>query len=233
MDLSVIKSQIHAEHVKVVIAKGAEAVLYLEKWLGMEVLVKERPPKAYRRPELDFYIRKMRTVTEAKAMIKAAELGIPVPRIYDVDLDYMRIRMEYIREGVSMAYLINKDDPRILDFLRLFGKYVGLLHKTGILHGDPTPANVLIVKGGLRVIDFGLAEFLGSEPRPYDTKAIHKMAIDINVTLRSLEALRKDVANRLFEAFFEGYKEVVGPEMAERVKAMLRRIRSLVRYAVR
>ncbi len=34
------------------IAIGAEAVLYLEDWLGLTVLVKERVPKGYRRPSL-------------------------------------------------------------------------------------------------------------------------------------------------------------------------------------
>ncbi|WP_243676103.1 hypothetical protein [Vulcanisaeta distributa] len=46
--------------------------------------------------EFDNYIRRSRTINEARAMLRARELGIPVPRIYDVDLVSMRIRMEYL-----------------------------------------------------------------------------------------------------------------------------------------
>ena len=42
-----------------VIAKGAEAILYLEDWLGIKVLVKERFPKRYRLSEIDYTFKKI------------------------------------------------------------------------------------------------------------------------------------------------------------------------------
>ncbi len=52
------------------IAIGAEAVLYLEDWLGLTVLVKERVPKGYRSVEFDSYIRRLRTINEVRAMLR-------------------------------------------------------------------------------------------------------------------------------------------------------------------
>ncbi|WP_243669087.1 hypothetical protein [Vulcanisaeta sp. JCM 16161] len=61
------------------IAIGAEAVLYLEDWLGMTVLVKERVPKGYRRAEFDNYIRRLRTINEARAMLRLGSWAYPCP----------------------------------------------------------------------------------------------------------------------------------------------------------
>jgi TP53 regulating kinase-like protein len=216
-----------------VIAIGAEAVLYLENWLGITVLVKERVPKGYRRVEFDNYLRKLRTINEARAMIRAAELGIPVPRVFDVDLVNMRIRMEYLR-GVSLVKLLMAGATNdVLNYLRIMGGYLGLLHGDGVMHGDPTPANALVVDSKLYMIDFGLSEFLGRRPSPEDSRALYKMGIDLNVMLRSLEALRKDESQELFRAFYDGYVETLGTELASRVRNYMVRIRRMVRYAIR
>ncbi|MGC9153321.1 MAG: KEOPS complex kinase/ATPase Bud32 [Vulcanisaeta sp.] len=217
------------------IAIGAEAVLYLEDWLGLIVLVKERVPKGYRRAEFDNYIRRYRTINEVRAMIRARELGIPVPQVFDVDLLNMRIRMEYLR-GISLVKLLLGNDEvsnEVLSYVRTMGNYLGLLHKNGIVHGDPTPANMLIVNGKLYMIDFGLSEILGRTPTLQDLRALYKLAIDINVTMRSFEALRKDKSQVLFRDFFQGYEESLGKDLASRVHALMGRIRRMVRYAVK
>ncbi|WP_243666845.1 hypothetical protein [Vulcanisaeta sp. JCM 16159] len=61
------------------IAIGAEAVLYLEDWLGLTVLVKERVPKGYRGIEFDNYIRRSRTINEARAMLRLGSWAYPCP----------------------------------------------------------------------------------------------------------------------------------------------------------
>ena len=217
------------------IAIGAEAVLYLENWLGMTVLVKERIPKGYRRPEFDNYIRRLRTINETRAMLKARELGIPVPRIFDVDLVNMRIRMEYLN-GLPLVRLLMSNEALsdyVIGYVRTMGNYVGILHKNGIVHGDPTPANALIVGSTLYLIDFGLSEILGRPPTPQDVRMLYKLALDLNVTLRSFEALRKDQSRYLFTEFLSGYRDAVGPELTTRVVGLVDRIRRMVRYAVR
>lgn len=218
-----------------VIAVGAEAVLYLEDWLGLTVLVKERVPKGYRRVEFDNYIRRLRTINEARAMIKARELGIPVPRVYDVDVINTRIRMEYL-SGVPLVKLIMGNaalDNEVINYVRIMGNYVGTLHRSGIVHGDPTPANALIVGDRLYLIDFGLSEILGRAPTVQDIRTLYRLALDLNVTLRSFEALRKDQSKSLFTEFLSGYRSAVGPELASRAESLVNRIRRMVRYAVR
>jgi TP53 regulating kinase-like protein len=161
-------------------------------------------------------------------------LGIPVPRVYDVDLVNMRIRMEYLRGTPLVKFLISGSvNAQVLSYLHTMGKYLGLLHSDGIIHGDPTPANILVVNDKLYLIDFGLSEFLGRRPRANDVRALYKLAVDLNVTLRSLEALRKDQSKELFNEFFQGYSEALSNDIAVRVRQFVDRIRKMVRYAVR
>ncbi|WP_069806800.1 KEOPS complex kinase/ATPase Bud32 [Vulcanisaeta thermophila] len=216
-----------------IIAMGAEAILYLEDWLGMRVIVKERIPKGYRRREFDEYIRRFRTINEARALIRARELGVLAPVVYDVDVMNARIRMKYLRGMPLVSLIMGGLIRESLGYMEELGVYLGRLHRAGLVHGDPTPANALVVDGKLYMIDFGLSEFLGKEPTVSDSRAMYKLAIDLNVTLRSLEALRKDAHEELFRRFYSGYSSEVGGEFASVVLRFLRRVRSLVRYAVK
>ncbi|WP_243666846.1 AarF/UbiB family protein [Vulcanisaeta sp. JCM 16159] len=162
-------------------------------------------------------------------------MGIPVPRIYDVDLVSMRIRMEYLN-GIPLVKLLvdnEKTNDVIINYVRTMGNYVGILHRNGVVHGDPTPANALIVGDRLYLIDFGLSEVLGRTPTAQDVRILYKLALDLNVALRSFEALRKDQSQLLFTEFLNGYRDAMGPELTGRVQAMVNRLRRMVRYAVR
>lgn len=211
-----------------VIAKGAEAILYLEDWLGLTVLVKERMPKAYRDPAFDKAIRLRRTINEARLMIKAHGLGVPVPDVYDVDLANMRIRMRYI-ESTTLNELLFKlgYGEGSLRLMARMGELLGILHRNGILHGDPTPANVLVKDSECWLIDFGL----GEEANPtWDDRYLHRVALDLNVLLRSLESNHGPHSGELFKAFLGGYSSVVGSSNAGNAVRYVRRLRSLARY---
>ncbi len=162
-------------------------------------------------------------------------MGIPVPRIYDVDLVNMRIRMEYLNGVPLVKFLMSNEglNDKVINYVRIMGNYVGILHRGGIVHGDPTPANALVVDDKLYLIDFGLSEILGRPPNAQDIRMLYKLALDLNVTLRSFEALHKDQSNFLFTEFLNGYRSAMGPELTDRVKSMVNRIRRMVRYAVR
>ncbi len=170
-------------------------------------------------------------------MLRARELGVPVPKIYDVDLVNMRIRMEYLNGTPLVRLLMDNEelDDLIINYIRTMGNYIGILHRNGIVHGDPTPANALIVNNDkLYLIDFGLSEILGRAPNAQDIRMLYKLALDLNVTLRSFEALRKDQSRLLFTEFLNGYKGAMGgPELTGRVESIVNRIRRMVRYAVR
>ena len=60
-------------------AMGAEAVIEPTEFLGRAAVIKTRPPKGYRLPELDIHIRSTRTRSEARIMHEAlTQLGFKV-----------------------------------------------------------------------------------------------------------------------------------------------------------
>ncbi len=67
-------------------AVGAEATVSNVVFLGREAVMKSRPPKAYRLPELDRHIRSVRTRNEARLMREARKAGVRTPCVYDIDL---------------------------------------------------------------------------------------------------------------------------------------------------
>ena len=75
-------------------AMGAEATITESDFLGMDAVVKQRPPKTYRLPELDHHIRSSRTRNEARIMHEARAAGVRTPCIYDIDLKECSITME-------------------------------------------------------------------------------------------------------------------------------------------
>ncbi|MQY03067.1 serine/threonine-protein kinase [Actinomadura macrotermitis] len=82
----------------------------------------------------------------------------------DVDGDQPYVVSEYVR-GPSLAGLVSAQGPRTgtdLDRLAI-GTITALaaIHRSGILHRDFKPSNVLMGPDGPRVIDFGIARMLG------------------------------------------------------------------------
>jgi tetratricopeptide (TPR) repeat protein/predicted Ser/Thr protein kinase len=73
--------------------------------------------------------------------------------------------MEYV-EGEPL-----KGPLRIDEALRLAIQIVSALeaaHQQGILHRDLKPGNILVSKNGVKLLDFGLAKFVPTGPRPAD-----------------------------------------------------------------
>lgn len=211
-----------------IVAKGAEAILYLEDWLGKVVLVKRRFPKRYRDPVFDTLLRLRRTINEARLMIMASRIPVNTPEIYDVDVPGAIIRMRYIK-APTLNELIRSEGStaKVSSLMEEMGRLIGRLHSSGIIHGDPTPANILVDGNMEYVIDFGLGEY---DVAVWGYRYLRKAAVDLNVLLRSLESNYGSVGIRLFEDFMRGYGEVVGEDIADRVLRWLRRIRSLARY---
>lgn len=171
--------------------------------------------RAYRVRELDESIRRSRTVREASLLSSAKKAGVNTPFIYHVNPVEGWIIMSYI-EGESLRSLQGSNVfPR---FIRVLGEMVGRLHSAGIVHGDLTPANVVVSNERLTLIDFGLGEY---------SNEVEKKAEDIYTFLSSLRALLG--YEKLKEAFLEGYKSSAG-ESADRVEARLREIERRGRY---
>jgi TP53 regulating kinase-like protein len=201
------------------IYRGAEAYLYLIDWFGKKALLKYRIPKNYRHSKIDTLLRRRRTVTEARAIKEALELGVPAPALYFVDPIEAVIVMEYLPYP-SLSKLIDDNDEKGFEAVRKLGEYIAILHENGISHGDLTTSNVL-VGDDVYLIDFGLSSLHSTE---------RENAIDIHLFLRSLESTHPEHVDDLFQTLIEGYKSTRGSEKTSKVLSIVNEIRLMGRY---
>lgn len=195
--------------------QGAEAVIDLCEWMGTRIVVKTRVAKGYRIRELDESIRRSRTIREASLLSSAKKAGVETPFVYHVNPTEGWILMSYV-EGESLRSM--QDSNMFQSLVNRLGSIVGKLHSAGMVHGDLTPANVLVSGDRLILIDFGLGEY---------SNEVEKRAEDVYTLVSSLSALPD--AETLVKLFLEGYRLSAG-ESAGRVEERLREIGSRGRY---
>ncbi|MFX0032017.1 MAG: KEOPS complex kinase/ATPase Bud32 [Candidatus Hermodarchaeota archaeon] len=179
------------------IHKGAEARLFYGHWFEKEVIFKHRIPKKYRIESLDKKIRTIRTLNEARALIKVKEYGINTPQVYEIDIKNSIIIMKYI-SGEKLKNLIKSiaDKKREHIFNRL-GRIVAILHINGHIHGDITTSNVIIDPNDeIFLIDFGLHEYSDS---------IEDKSVDLHLLKRVLISSHGSNYKLCFNAFIDGY----------------------------
>lgn len=203
-----------------IIARGAEADLILTKWNGRQALVKKRNQKKYRHPKLDKELRKFRTTREAYIIHRAKQAGVPTPLIYQIDFENSSIVMEYII-GAKVRDVIEglTDTEKETLFLKI-GYLSGILHKSGIIHGDLTTSNIIKQKEKIVFIDFGLAE---------NSYELEKRGVDLNLMKRMLTSTHFNHQENLLEAFKEGYRNVMFDE-AEQVLQRMEEVAKRGRY---
>jgi Kae1-associated kinase Bud32 len=165
------------------LARGAEAKVYAAELLGRSAVIKRREAKAYRVKELDENLRRARTKNEARAMSRASEAGVAVPQVFYVS-DY-DITMERL-DGVLLREK-KVDASKYSDV----GELLAALHTVNIAHGDFTPANIIVCKGGFAVIDFGLSVF---------SRDLEEKAIDLFL-------MEKSIAKEEYGQFLKGYRK--------------------------
>lgn len=166
---------------------GGEAEVVIKE----DVVIKRRIPKRYRIKELDEEIRFKRTRTEAKIISAARKVGVPTPIILDIEGD--TIVMERIK-GPTAKECMNKD------LCREIGKVLAKMHSANIIHGDVTPANIIVSGGKTYFVDFGLSYF---------DNDVEAKGVDVHVFIESLKALY-DNWEELRDSFIEGYLEAGG-----------------------
>ena len=182
--------------------RGAEAILEKRSFLGKPCVLKKRIAKGYRVKKLDERLRMERTRAEARLLHKAKVAGVPCPTVLEVD-DF----------DISMCFLAGKRPGMTKKQCKDAGVLLAKLHLSDIIHGDYTPANLILEKK-LFVIDFGLG-FISND--------VEDKAVDVFTMLRALGE------NNGKEAFVAGYKSYAkAGKVLERVKEVEKR----VRYAV-
>ena len=184
------------------LAKGAEANIYPDHYLGEEVLVKKRVVKSYRIKEIDDYLRKKRTKNEAKLMAEAKRCGVVTPLVYDVDLKEYSITMEKV-QGLEVKKIFSSEDPldlnQIRSISRTIGENVARLHDCGLIHGDLTTSNLRVGEDGKSVvfIDFGLGKV---------SDLVEDKGVDLLVFKKAINGIHHDISQECFDHILKGYE---------------------------
>jgi len=166
------------------IGEGAEAKVFETSLFGTCAVVKLRHVKSYRIREIDENLRKTRTKKEARVIYRAYKSGVVVPRLLGVGK--FTVYMEKV-EGTMLKDILDTYS----DYARI-GRTLAKMHNADVVHGDFTPANIIISKGRACVIDFGLSEISDSiEDKAIDL-LLMKRSIDTKSYMKMLAAYRKE-----------------------------------------
>ena len=202
-----------------IMRKGAEANLYYGHWFDKEVIFKYRIPKKYRLDELDKRIRNIRTLNEARALIKVKNYGLNVPQVYEIDTKNSIIVMKYIQGNKLKDILPKLDDIKKQKFLYKIGRYIAILHRNGHIHGDITTSNIIItVKDKIFLIDFGLHEY---------SDTIEDKSVDLHLFKRVLISSHGSDFKVCFDSFLHGYKSEYSKNSLEKCNQIIKNISSI------
>ncbi|MCW4018615.1 MAG: Kae1-associated kinase Bud32 [Candidatus Bathyarchaeota archaeon] len=204
------------------IKKGAEASLYIADWHDRHVIIKKRLPKKYRPEQLDFTIRRYRTVHEPQLMHEAKRAGVPTPTIFLVDVQNSTIVMEYI-EGKQVKQVLDAATKmQRQKICREIGELIGKLHRHGLVHGDLTTSNMILTDlEKIFLVDFGLGD---------KNAELEAQGVDLHLLKRALQSTHFKVADECFHAVLDGYVSVRGQDAAATVLAKIREIEKRGRY---
>lgn len=204
--------------------RGAESILILGDWFGYEVIIKQRLSKKYRIKELDYNFRKKRMIQEARLLVKAKEVGVRVPLIYEIDLKETKLVLEYIDGEIVKTILPKLSLKKQKSLGYSIGRSVGLLHNAGIIHGDLTTSNMIITNKTeqLVLIDFGLG---------YISDKIEDVGIDMYLLERALRNTHSEIFNHLWIEIMKGYKEIA--KDGDSIERKISEISSRGRYSER
>lgn len=205
-----------------ILKQGAEAILYIDKFDGQKVLVKERIKKNYRITQIDEKIRKERMRQEIKLLTEARSIGVPTPKILSSDARENKIIMEYIDGQILKDFLNSADQNKIKKVCEEVGKLIGKLHANGIIHGDLTTSNMILKDGKIFFIDFGLGLF---------SNRIEDKGVDMNVLQEALKATHYKVLKICWENIVKGYRQSY--EKSEEVLKKVDEIEKRARYVER
>ena len=214
---------------------GAEAEVWSGFWMGKPAIKKIRRSRSWRHPDLEKRLGYRRMLSEVRILIRIHKSGLPVPAVWDVDLDSGRIVMEKMigRPLIELLRDENTNSELKKRALKNTGSVVRMLHRMAITHGDLSTNNILIDDDcNAFMVDFGLSAI------EYE---VERFGIDLHVMDEILGASHPNITDAI-EIFLQGYlesDESLGPldelsggmpPTAKEVLKRLEEVRSRVRY---
>ncbi|MFW9778790.1 MAG: KEOPS complex kinase/ATPase Bud32 [Candidatus Heimdallarchaeota archaeon] len=199
------------------IAKGAEAMVYKGKFLDLSVIIKRRPPKKYRLPQIDQIIRLQRLRAEARIIKLAWQLGIRVPALLGIDTEKRTLIIEEIKGVTLYELVVTLPAFNLIPIFHELGRQIGLLHRNDIVHGDLTVFNVIVDEEIPWLIDFGLAQMTIEHEKHADDLLLFQN------TLKAVSPHYKDLIAGFQSIYLETNEN--GPKVFEQVKKIASRAR--------
>jgi len=194
---------------------GAEAKLDSSRWMGREVVLKQRVVKGYRHQALDKSLQTTRIKNEVRLMLEARRAGIAVPIIYSVDLAENRIVMEEI-PGMRVKDALEelpKEEAGLI--CRKIGEIAAKLHANDVVHGDLTTSNMLLDGDRIVVIDFSL----GSKTTELEDKGVDMHLLE--EAFHSAHYKRSELYETVKDSYVKAYPR--GAEVLKKVKEIEKR----------
>ncbi|GBF08783.1 putative protein kinase [Aeropyrum pernix] len=185
--------------------RGAEAEIRLGEFMGLRAVFKARVRKPYMHPRLAERLVRLRTRREARVIAAARAAGVSAPALLAVFPSLGLIVMEYV-EGPLLKDVIDQRGLGAGGLVEEAGYNLGLLHRAGVVHGDPTTSNYIVRGGGVVLIDYGLAEFSSS---------VEDRAVDLHLFRRAVESTHAPLAGELYRLYTRGYLRAVGERGGE------------------
>lgn len=172
---------------------GAEALIILDEGK----VIKRRIKKSYRLDDIDMEIRKLRTRSEAKLLLKASKV-IDVPEMKNMNEERKEIYMELLKGKKLSEHLDSFPLNEQKEICRVIGKNIARIHDSDIIHGDLTTSNMILRDNRVFFIDFGLG---------FSSHKIEDKAVDLHLLRQALEAKHFRNWESLFKEVVRGYEE--------------------------
>lgn len=200
-----------------ILQQGAEAIIFKKK----NVIIKHRSKKSYRIKEIDDKIRKLRTRSESKLLIKASKI-ISVPKLILTDEITKSLTMDFV-DGEKLSDHLNSFDLKKQKTVsKLIGRSISKLHDSNIIHGDLTTSNMILKNKEVYFIDFGLG---------FQSHKIEDKAVDLHLLKQALEAKHFKTWEILFKELLKSYSTSKdSKKVLERLRAVERRGRYKGKY---
>ena len=195
------------------IKRGAEAEIYLTGWHGRKVIIKRRVRKGYRIKDLDDKIRERRTKREVMLMVAARKVKVNTPIIYDINIKKKEIVMQYVSGQRIKDVIDKKREEWQKKTCKEIGRSIAYMHKNGLIHGDITTSNMILMNGKIYFIDFGLG---------MKNNNTENMGVDLHVLMEAFTATHKN--KKLFKWVIEEYEKNF-----DNAKQIIKKIEEIVR----